>query len=89
MAKKILKFYSKTCAPCKFMGPVVDDVVSETKAELISIDIDEDLNPEYELVEKYNVLKVPTVIVLSEDGDVEGRFQGIVKKEDILFSVLK
>lgn len=89
MAKKVLKFYSKTCAPCKFMAPIIDQVVEETGADLISVDIEEDLDPEYELVNQYGVMKVPTIIILNETGGRDGEFLGITPKDVILEAIKK
>lgn len=75
--KKILKFYSNTCGPCK--------VMSKNLKELHDVEIEEidalDENNE-DLVEKWNIRTIPTIIVLENDK-VISEFKGIVPTEKI------
>ena len=59
--KKILKFYSKTCGPCKVMSKRLEELKN---VEIQEIDIlDEDSE---ELVNKYKVTSIPTIIILND-----------------------
>ncbi len=76
--KKILKFYSKTCGPCKVMGKNLEGLEN---IEIQNIDIaDEDSLP---LLEKWKIRTVPTIIVLSEDNNFIAEFKGIVPVKKI------
>lgn len=76
--KKILKFYSKTCGPCKVMTNTLSQVEG---AELREIDINDENS--LSLMEKYNIRTIPTVIILNEDDSIKEVFKGIVPKESI------
>lgn len=78
--KKLLKFYSKTCGPCKVMSKNLEKLDS-TKVEIYEVDIAEEGNEE--LVDKYGVRVVPTIVVLSENDDIIEKFRGITPIEVI------
>ena len=65
--KKILKFYSPTCGPCK----VVSRNLSTLKGvEIQSIDTSDEDNKS--LMDEWKVRTVPTVIVLGENNEILG-----------------
>ena len=72
----ILKFFGSWCNPCKALSKNLEDAGIEHK----SIDIDEN----EELTEKYNVMSVPTIVILDEDDNEVGRFIGSRTKEQLL-----
>lgn len=76
--KKVLKFYSDTCGPCKAMGAQVDKLKN---VEINNVDINDENNDS--LIDKYDIKSIPTVIVLSEDGTVEKSFRGIIPSSEI------
>lgn len=78
--KKLLKFYSKTCGPCKVMSRNLEKL-DNTKVEIHEIDIAEEENNE--LVDKYKVRVVPTIIILSDNEDILAEFKGITSIEKI------
>lgn len=77
----ILKFFGSWCNPCKALSKSLEDAEIEHK----SIDVDEN----EELTEKYNVMSVPTIIVLDEDDNEVGRFIGSRTKEQLLKELKK
>ena len=76
--KKILKFYSKTCGPCKVMSNKLTGIKN---AEIKEIDIEDDSNET--LLETYEISTIPTIIVLSDDNSFLAKFTGITQIEDI------
>lgn len=70
--KKILKFYSKVCAPCRLMGKRLEEL---DNVEVVSIDINDTTNNE--LIKKYKVRSVPTIIVLDKDENPANEFIGV------------
>ena len=72
----ILKFFGSWCNPCKALSKNLEDAGIKHK----SIDVDEN----EELTEKYNVMSVPTIVVLDEDDNEVGRFIGSRTKEQLL-----
>ena len=77
----ILKFFGSWCNPCKALSKNLEDAGIEHK----SIDVDENK----ELTEKYNVMSVPTIVVLDEDDNEVGRFIGSRTKEQLLKELKK
>ena len=77
----ILKFFGSWCNPCKALSKNLEDAGIEHK----SIDVDENK----ELTEKYNVMSVPTIVILDEDDNVVGRFIGSRTKEQLLKELKK
>lgn len=70
--KKILKFYSPTCGPCRIMSRSLSAIEG---VEIQDIDVTDDSNRE--LIEKWEVRSIPTTIVLDENGNKLKRFMGI------------
>ena len=77
----ILKFFGSWCNPCKALSKNLEDAGIENK----SIDVDEN----EELTEKYNIMSVPTIVVLDEDDNEVGRFIGSRTKEQLLKELKK
>ena len=71
--KKILKFYSPTCGPCKIMSKVLSTLEG---VEIKDIDITRDENEE--LVEQYKIRSIPTITILDENNEVVKSFTVVV-----------
>lgn len=76
--KRILKFYSNTCAPCKAMGKKLEELKD---VEIQDIDIADEDNES--LLDEWKVRAVPTIIVLAEDNTLLAEFKGITPIEKI------
>lgn len=76
--KRILKFYCDTCAPCEAMGKKLAELKD---VEIQEIDIVDEANEE--LLEKYQVRAVPTMVVLAEDNSQVAKFVGMTPIENI------
>jgi thioredoxin 1 len=72
----VKKFSAVWCGPCRQLVPVMNEI----KAQFSNVkfeEIDVDTNPE--LVEQYNVISVPTVII-EKNGQLFERFTGASSK---------
>lgn len=76
--KKVLKFYSKVCAPCRLMGKRLEEL---NNIEITSVDINDSSNTE--LVKKYEVRSVPTIIVLDKNDNIITKFIGVVTTDKL------
>lgn len=64
---KILKFESDSCPQCKALSVTLERITKEYKTDMKSIDIEEDNNQD--LIKKYNIRSIPTLIFLNEDKE--------------------
>ena len=64
---KILKFESDSCSQCKALSATLERITKEYKTDMKSIDIEEDNNQD--LIRKYNIRSIPTLIFLNEDKE--------------------
>ncbi|WP_031517904.1 thioredoxin family protein [Desulfofalx alkaliphila] len=78
--KVLVKFYSKTCGPCKMLRFVLQDVAKDVDGvEIVTLDFD--VNKE--AVEKYEVSGYPTMILFNNGEEVE-RVKGLQQKPKII-----
>ena len=67
--KKLIKFYSPTCAPCKALWPHLELLKDYIEIEKV------DVTQHPEIAEQYNVMGLPTV-VLFEDNILVDKIRG-------------
>lgn len=76
----LLDFYADWRGPCRMVAPVVEQIAEENPQYLIGkINVDK----EPELARKFNVLSIPTLVVL-KDGKIISQSAGARPKADIL-----
>lgn len=77
----LIDFWASWCGPCKMMSPVIDAIAEEMgeKVKVCKINIDEEQN----LAVKYNVMSIPTFVVL-KDGKEVARSVGVQDKAEII-----
>lgn len=73
---KVIDFSAEWCGPCKRLAPLFAAAKKELgkNVDFVSIDIDEEANAE--LVAKYQVEAVPTIIYLDKNGKLLDRQDG-------------
>tara|TARA_Y100000590_G_scaffold388973_1_gene463694 strand:- start:172 stop:1062 length:891 start_codon:yes stop_codon:yes gene_type:complete len=77
----IVDFWAPWCQPCKQLTPVLEEVVKESKGEVIlaKVNIDENQN----LAGQLRIQSIPTVIAFNE-GKIVNAFQGVLPKQKII-----
>lgn len=89
MVAKCLKFGATWCSPCKALKPIFEKVsqMEEFKnVEFIEYDIEEE--DAEELVIKYGIRSVPTVVLLDDQDNVLKKSIGSIP-EDTLIEIVK
>ena len=79
--KRILKFYSPACGPCKVMGKNLEEVTKVTGIEVQEVDITDEDNQS--LLDEWKPRTVPTVIAI-DSKDTVHEFKGIVPAQRII-----
>lgn len=76
----LLDFYADWCGPCRMVSPLVDEIAEENPQYLIGkINVDK----EPELAQKFQVLSIPTLVVL-KNGKPVNQSVGAKPKAQIL-----
>ena len=76
----LVDFFADWCGPCKMLSPIVDEVAEEnTDIKVCKINVDE----EPELAMRYNVMSIPTLVVI-QNGEEVNKSLGLFSKEDII-----
>ena len=76
----LLDFYSDSCIPCKKLSPVLGEIEEEYAGKVFVYKVN--VNYEEKLVEEYQVMSSPTLI-LFKNGEVLDRKSGIQKKSEL------
>ena len=76
----LVDFWAPWCGPCRMVGPVIDSIAEEvTHAKVGKVNVDE----QQELARKFNVMSIPTILVI-KDGKEAKRSIGAIPKQEIL-----
>ena len=76
----LIDFYADWCGPCKMLSPIVDEVAEEnTDIKVVKINVDN----AQDLAMKYQVMSIPTLVVI-KDGKEVNRSVGLIDKEDVI-----
>ena len=80
----LVDFWASWCGPCKMLSPVLEEVAAETdEFKVCKINVDE----EEELAAQFNVMSIPTLIVM-EGGSPVRKSVGYIGKEEVKKLVL-
>lgn len=76
----LMDFHATWCGPCKMLSPVLEQVAAEmTNAKICKIDVDQ----APALAQKFNVVSVPTLVVMNK-GEVITVEAGVKNKNAII-----
>lgn len=80
----ILKLETKWCTPCRHMSKILTNIQEVTGVEVIVVDVEE--HPE--IAEKYDVMSVPTLILMEGDEEIQ-RFVGLTPEHKIIDALMR
>ena len=76
----LLDFWAPWCGPCQMLLPVIEELAGEVDyAKICKVNTDE----EPELAEQFNVMSIPTLIVI-KNGKVDKVSVGVKPKSEII-----
>ena len=76
----LVDFWASWCGPCRMVAPVLEEIANErSDVKVCKINVDE----EPELAGRYNVMSIPTLLVVQE-GQVVNQAVGARPKSQIL-----
>ncbi len=78
--------YAAWCAPCKIMDKVFKEheVASFFNENFINVKIDMDGPYGEEILKKYGVVWLPTLLIINQDGEVQSKIDRLVSGPDLL-----
>ena len=76
----LVDFWASWCGPCRMVAPILEEIANERSVvKFCKINVDE----EPELAGRYNVMSIPTLLVVKE-GQVVNQAVGARPKSQIL-----
>jgi len=77
----LIDFWASWCAPCRMMGPILNDAAAELgdAAQIGKVNIEENQS----LAQKFKIRSIPTMVLLKNGAEV-ARFSGVKSKDYIL-----
>lgn len=77
---KLIKFTSDMCSECKRVEPVVNSVMTKYQDNIQYIVIPVQVRNKYnvDMMKKYNITLVPTIVILDKNNKVVHRIEGYV-----------
>ena len=76
----LVDFFADWCEPCKMLSPIVDEVASENSdIKVVKVNIDES----QDLAMKYQVMSIPTLVVIKEGKEIN-RSVGLIDKSEVI-----
>ena len=76
----LLDFWAEWCGPCRMLSPIVDQVAEElAEVKVGKINVDQ----EPELASRFQVMSIPTLVVMKEGKEVN-RSLGAIPKAAVM-----
>jgi thioredoxin-like negative regulator of GroEL len=74
---KLIYVSAPWCGPCKQFGPVMNRVSETIPVQKVDADTDT------EIVAKYGIRNIPTVLKVNTNGDLLGKFVGVKTEQQV------
>jgi thioredoxin 1 len=76
----VVDCWAAWCAPCRAIGPVVEELAKEYSGKVVFGKLNVDDNPE--TAEKFDIRAIPTLLVMKNGGEVD-RIVGVLPKNQL------
>ena len=83
---KLIDFWAAWCGPCKIMHPIVEEIEKDYEGKISVEKYDVDSQENQEIVQKYQVMAMPTYFV-EKDGNVVQQFVGAQSKATLTSAI--
>ena len=80
----LIDFWAEWCAPCRAIGPIVEELATEFQGKLKVVKMNVDDNPQTPM--QYGVRGIPNLI-LFKGGTVQTQMVGLKQKADLVRAV--
>ncbi len=81
----LVDFWATWCGPCRALGPVLEEIASETSSvKIVKVNVDE----QPELASQFRIMSIPTMI-LFKSGEVADKTVGLLPKDEVLNFIKK
>ncbi len=77
----LVDFWAEWCAPCRMVGPVLEELAHEYDGKLKIGKLNVDIHNE--TATRFDIMSIPTVM-LFENGEVSGHVVGAMPKESLI-----
>lgn len=81
----LIDFWAPWCVPCKTISPIIGEIKQELKGKIkvYKINVEDEEEEGYELIKKFNVMSLPTILLL-DNGKVIEQFIGAQTKDKLI-----
>lgn len=80
----LVDFWAPWCAPCRMLGPIIEEVAEDAKESVKVCKMNVDENREFPM--KYGIMSIPTVM-LFKDGELAESMIGLQDKSAYLDAI--
>jgi len=74
----LVDFYADWCGPCKMLGPILEELSTETDAKICKVDVEANPN----LATEFSIRSIPAIYIL-KDGQAVENLVGLQPKEQL------
>lgn len=79
--KRLIKFYSDWCGPCKAVGAVLHEIENDYP-DIDFIEVNTEDSEGIELSQEFKVMNIPTLLFI-KDGEIKNVLQGMQSKQTL------
>ncbi len=77
----LVDFWAPWCAPCRMIGPVIEQIASELQGKVIVGKVNIDENPQ--ISERFRIQAIPAIFIF-QNGQVKEQMVGLTSKASLL-----